>query len=271
MEKDLFVQLMIWHQEDEHEKIVDTIMEIPQSERDYDTVSLLARAMNNLERYDEALQLLLTIAKLGEDDPLWHFRAGYSYYYLEQYEEALREFEITDKLDPEDSATLTLLDWSRRNVDRKKKKLEQSAALKDMNEQTTVKEASEVPIDDLVHDVDKIKPTVLRAQDNGSASFEYLNDMYIDGYFPNFLVDKIKAELVNVVEFLEQGNQNIEDIQTKLDIAIHAINDLAEEFDEHDSEIETVARESIAQTVEQILAYFGIHIDTEEAIRERDW
>ncbi|WP_443147021.1 DUF5713 family protein [Paenibacillus sp. HWE-109] len=232
MEKDTFAQLIVWHQEDEHEKIVDRIMEIPQSDRDYDTVSLLARAMNNLERYDEALQLLLTIAKLGEEDPLWHFRVGYSYFYLEQYEEALREFEITNKLDSEDRDTLTLLDWSRRKVD-----------------------ASEVPVEAAANIV----------------SFEYLKDMYNDTYYPNFLVDKIKAELVKVVEFLEQGNQDIEEIQSKLDFAIHAINDMAEEFDENDSEIETVARESIAQTVEDILAFFGIEIDTEVAIRERDW
>lgn len=32
-----------------------------------------------------------------------------------------------------------------------------------------------------------------------SSDFEYLKDMYIDGYFPNFLVDKVKAELVKVV------------------------------------------------------------------------
>ncbi|WP_340003329.1 DUF5713 family protein [Paenibacillus sp. FSL K6-0276] len=104
-----------------------------------------------------------------------------------------------------------------------------------------------------------------------SSDFKYLKDMYIDGYFPNFLVDKVKAELVKVIEFLEQGNQDIEEIQSKLDFAIHAINDLAEEFDENDSEIETVARESIAQTVEDILAFFDIEIDTEVAIRERDW
>ena len=38
-----------------------------------------------------------------------------------------------------------------------------------------------------------------------------------------------------------------------------------------DSEIETVARECIAATVAYILEWFGIPIDTEEAIRERDW
>ncbi|WP_256758255.1 DUF5713 family protein [Cohnella sp. WQ 127256] len=104
-----------------------------------------------------------------------------------------------------------------------------------------------------------------------SSDIEYLKDMYADGYFPDFLVDKVKAELVKVVEFLEQGHQDIEEIQSKLDFAIHAINDLAEEFDENDSEIETVGRESIGQTVKDILDFFGIKIHIEEAIRERDW
>lgn len=49
------------------------------------------------------------------------------------------------------------------------------------------------------------------------------------------------------------------------------ILDIVPKFDENDSEIETVARECIASTVAYILAWFGIPIDTEEAIRERDW
>ena len=56
-----------------------------------------------------------------------------------------------------------------------------------------------------------------------------------------------------------------------LDAAVCGINDFQEEFDEHDSEIDTVARECIAATVAYILEWFGIPIDTEEAIRERDW
>ncbi len=165
MENDPFAQLIIWHQEREHEKIVDRIMEIRQSDRDYETVSLLARAMNNLERYDEALQQLLAIAKLGENDPLWHFRVGYSYYYLKQYEEALREFEISNKLDPKDGATLALLNASRGKVDGKKKKPKKSAALNAMNEQTKVEKLNSV-----VNVADKIKPFMLIEHDNGSAS-----------------------------------------------------------------------------------------------------
>lgn len=43
------------------------------------------------------------------------------------------------------------------------------------------------------------------------------------------------------------------------------------EYEENDSELETVARESIAETVEYILEWFDIGIDTEDAIGERDW
>ncbi|WP_313641905.1 tetratricopeptide repeat protein, partial [Paenibacillus sp.] len=102
MEKALLEQLNLWHRDNEYEKIIAAILEISEQERDYDAVGHLARAMNNLERYEEAVQQLLTIDKQGENDPLWHFRLGYSYYYLSQYEEAVREFEIANRLDPED-------------------------------------------------------------------------------------------------------------------------------------------------------------------------
>ena len=50
-----------------------------------------------------------------------------------------------------------------------------------------------------------------------------------------------------------------------------SINDLQEEFFESGSEIETVARESIGETIIDILKYFDIDIDIEEALRGRDW
>jgi len=76
-------------------------------------------------------------------------------------------------------------------------------------------------------------------------NYKLLDEMYQDDYYPVFLVDKVKDELQKVIDL--------------------------EEFDENDSEIETVARECIAATVAYILEWFGIPIDTEEAIRERDW
>jgi len=99
----------------------------------------------------------------------------------------------------------------------------------------------------------------------------YLADMYNDGYFPNFLVDKVKALITDVVQYLESGEHSIDDIQSKFDKMTGGINDLQEEFEENDSEIETGARESIGETVDHILQHFNIDIDVETAIRNRDW
>lgn len=101
--------------------------------------------------------------------------------------------------------------------------------------------------------------------------FSYLKEMYDDDYFPNELVDKVKKEIQNVVEFIEEGGHSNEEIQDAFDKMTININDLQEEFEESDSEIETIARESIGETVASILKYFKIDIDIEEAIRERDW
>ena len=102
-------------------------------------------------------------------------------------------------------------------------------------------------------------------------NYKLLDEMYQDEYYPNFLVDKVKDELQKVIDLLESGETNTETVQEKMDEVVCAINDLQEEFDENDSEIETVARDCIGVTVEYILEWFGIPIDIEEAIRERDW
>lgn len=148
MEKDLLEQLDHWHKNDEFEKIADRILEIPEQDRDYDLVSHLARAMNNLERYEEALQQLLTIEKQGENDPLWHFRLGYSYYYLEQYEDAVRQFEIANKLDSADKITLMFLEWSRGEIDLKKRKRKQSMTVQAESEPSNDNGIEKVPFED---------------------------------------------------------------------------------------------------------------------------
>ena len=95
--------------------------------------------------------------------------------------------------------------------------------------------------------------------------------MIHDDYYPKFLVEKVKTLIVPVIKLLESGETNKETIQSKLDEMTLAINDLQEEFDENNSEIETVARDSIGVTIGYILDWFCIDIDMETAIRERDW
>ena len=102
-------------------------------------------------------------------------------------------------------------------------------------------------------------------------NYQLLADMYRDGYFPDFLVDKLKDLVQNVITYLETGEQDLEKIQKWFDEMTLAMNDLQEEFEENDSELETGARESIGETVEYILKWFEIDLDVEDAIRERDW
>ena len=59
MENDLLEQLDLWHKNSEYGKIEKRILQIPEMDRDYELHSHLARAMNNLERYEDALRLLV--------------------------------------------------------------------------------------------------------------------------------------------------------------------------------------------------------------------
>lgn len=103
------------------------------------------------------------------------------------------------------------------------------------------------------------------------AQAQYLQEMYTDSYYPPFLVDKINAEILKVVRFLKKGTHRFGEVQAKFDAMTLAINALQEEFEENGSEIETLARESIGQAVQQIIDSFGLELDTEMAIRQRDW
>lgn len=102
-------------------------------------------------------------------------------------------------------------------------------------------------------------------------NYKLLEEMYLDGYFPDFLVDKVRELVQDVIAFLEKGERDKEKIQNKFDEMTLSINELQEEFEDNDSEIETVARDSIGETVEYILRWFDIDIDVEDAIGERDW
>ena len=102
-------------------------------------------------------------------------------------------------------------------------------------------------------------------------NYQMLAEMYQDDYYPDFLVDKISALLRKVIALLENDETDLKVIQSALDEAVEGINDLQAEFDENDSEIETVARDTIGETVAYILEWIDINIDIEDAIGARDW
>ncbi|MEI0518582.1 tetratricopeptide repeat protein [Brachyspira murdochii] len=91
------------HENDEHEKIIEIITAISNEERDSELFSLLARAYNNIEKYDEALDNLMYIREEGIDDALWNYRVGYAYYYKGDKEKAENYFKKAYDLNSEDT------------------------------------------------------------------------------------------------------------------------------------------------------------------------
>ncbi len=370
MDNKLSGQLQKWHNECENQKIIDRILELPEEQRDYDLIGLLARAYNNNDEYDKAIGQLLSVKEQGENDSLWCFRLAYAYFYKNENERALELFERCKELNPQEPDVDRFITLIKQYIPKYIEGNEEN------NEKTYAEywelhlEKAKVPADkngffdnDLspafsldisntgkglcyecalglsYDESDNMKQLNLLVSQKGYVAngygweayfngffaentpslsekigrsseydtccfyvynrddfytllevistavrslytvtppkekpeIEYLTDMYNDDYYPDFLVDKIKAELSDVVDFIMSGEHTYEEIQLKFDACVKAINELEEDFDKNDSEIETIARESIGATVQTILDSFGIDIDIETAIRERDW
>ncbi|MDR2194392.1 MAG: DMP19 family protein [Treponema sp.] len=88
----LLAELRELHEKNEHETILRSIEKIAREEWGYDMSSYYARALNNLDRYEEALHILLGLEREGKTDGFWYFRVGYSLYYLEREAEAAEYF-----------------------------------------------------------------------------------------------------------------------------------------------------------------------------------
>ena len=102
--------------------------------------------------------------------------------------------------------------------------------------------------------------------------YPFLKEMYEDSYFPDYLVDKGKQVLIRLCERIEAENPLDDEAVYKLThAATDEFNDLAEEFAENDSEIETVARDAIGTDFSFIAKAYGYDLDPEEIIAPRDW
>lgn len=104
-------------------------------------------------------------------------------------------------------------------------------------------------------------------------NYKFLEGMYDDSCFPDFLVDKGKQLLVELCMAIEtQKPQDLNALYVITHATTEQFNELAEEFYENDSEIETAARECIALDFEFIAKTYGYeNADIEELIATREW
>jgi hypothetical protein len=104
-------------------------------------------------------------------------------------------------------------------------------------------------------------------------AYDFLADMTEDAYFPNGPVAKVKAVLVRLCETIEAKKpKTLEELYVLTHAATDEINALEDDFEEEESEIETVARECICADFEVIARAYGFDdADVEELTATRDW
>ena len=125
-----------WHESENHGEIINELSKIPETERGYELTCLLARAYNNTDDYEKALDLLLSVEEEGNYDLMWHFRIGYAYYYLDMLEKAEKAFERVLESDSENEDALDFLDWIREEIKESEeiKPKQERRALEDMTD-----------------------------------------------------------------------------------------------------------------------------------------
>jgi tetratricopeptide (TPR) repeat protein len=106
MEQVLSKQLQKWHQQSKYQLIINAINDLPNEQLNYELKGHLARAYNNADFYEKAIEVLQSVKEEGAQDSLWHFRLGYAYYYGGKKAESQRYFERAYELDPSDEMAL---------------------------------------------------------------------------------------------------------------------------------------------------------------------
>ena len=74
--------------QEKFKKIVKLIEQIPENERDWETVGAYIRALNNTWQLERSVKVSIQYQEKGASDALWHYRLGYAYLNLDYYDEA---------------------------------------------------------------------------------------------------------------------------------------------------------------------------------------
>jgi hypothetical protein len=103
--------------------------------------------------------------------------------------------------------------------------------------------------------------------------YRFLRAMYASAYYPDAVVDRGRDILLRLCERIEaEQPSDLDALYALTAVATEEFNALQEAFEEADSEIETVAREVIAEDFAFIADAYGFQdADVEELIAERDW
>ncbi|KDQ67427.1 DUF5713 family protein [Streptomyces halstedii] len=101
----------------------------------------------------------------------------------------------------------------------------------------------------------------------------FLQGLYDDAYFPDHVVDRGKAVLVRLCETIETRQPaDLAALYALTHAATEEFNALEAEFEAAGSEIETAAREEIAEDFWLVATAYGFaEADVEQLIAPREW
>lgn len=105
------------------------------------------------------------------------------------------------------------------------------------------------------------------------AQHSFLLPLYEDEYFPDHVLDKGRAVLLRLCERIEaERPADVTALYALTEVATEEFNALEAEFEAAGSEIETVAREEIAEAFWFIAEAYGFpDPDVEKLIAAREW
>ena len=119
---DLLKQCQQWFEQDEAQKVIDTLEAIPAEERTPELDSELAKAyiavahIGEREPFEKALELLAPHEEYFAEDHCWNYRIASAYYFLDEEGTALRYFEKALKARPGDKDTQEYINDCRRRL-----------------------------------------------------------------------------------------------------------------------------------------------------------
>ena len=119
---DLLKQCQQWFEQDEAQKVIDTLEAIPAEERTPELDSELAKAyiavahIGEREPFEKALELLAPHEEHFAEDHCWNYRIASAYYFLDEEGPALRYFERALNARPGDKDTQEYIDDCRHRL-----------------------------------------------------------------------------------------------------------------------------------------------------------
>ena len=116
MKETLLEEIERLHDLEKYQEIIDLIEALPAERLNTELIGQLARAYNNVENYAKGLELLKSIECEEGHSFQWNWRAGFSYFFLEDFVNAEKCFLKAYELDPDDNDTCDFLIAIYRNL-----------------------------------------------------------------------------------------------------------------------------------------------------------